>query len=271
APPVRGALALVFLLFTTAVGGRFLGVGPLAGVVPPDQVTDPGEMIARSLQATLDAASVHVVGTLDGALPGALLERSEVIVDLAGTTITADLRPRDARTHARVTAPALDVNLETITVWTTAWYRSAGGSWRQVPVDDATSGTGVDINPLTLVDRVRSYLATTSRKPWSVDVPCGSASGRCHEVRLDAGTDPGGILAGTLPGAAGSSLPAVSTVITLQADALTLRPAALTVVAVSADGTLDLRLTLAFGNWDGPVRIDEPAAGDVSPDDESPE
>ena len=269
--PVRGALLLVGLLLTAAIVGRFLGVGPLAGVVPPDQVTDPGEMIARSLQATLDAASVRVVGTLDGGLPGSLLERDEAIVDLAGTTITADLRPRDARTHARVTGPSLDVNLETITVWTTAWYRSVGGSWRQVPVGDATSGTGVDINPLTLVDRVRSYLATTSRKPSSVDVPCGSASGRCHEVSLDAGTDPAGVLAGMLPGAADGSLPVVATMITLQTDALTLRPAALSVVAASADGTLDLRLTLVFGNWDGPVRIDEPAAGDESPDDESPE
>ena len=49
------------------------------------------------------------------------------------------------------------------------------------------------------------------------------------------------------------------------ASALTLRPAALAVVAASADGTLDLRLTLVFGNWGGPVRIDEPPVGDVSP------
>ncbi len=258
AAPVRGGLLLVGLLLAAAVSGRLIGVGPLAGVVPPDQVTDPGEMIARSLQATLDAASVHVAGTLGGVLPGTLLERDDAIVDLAGTTITADLRPRDARTHALVIGPSLDVDLETITVWTTAWYRSAGGSWRQVPVGDATSGTGVDINPLTLVDRVRSYLATTSRKPASVDVTCGSASGRCHEVRLDAGTDPAGVLAAMLPGVADGSLPSVSTVITLQTDALTLRPAALSVLAASTDGTLDLRLTLVFGSWDGPVRIDEP-------------
>ncbi len=258
APPVRGALALAILLVATAFGGQVVGIGPLAGAVPPHQVTDPGEMIARSLQATLDADSVHVEGTLDGSLPGALLERDEIIVDLAGTTVSADLRPRDARTQARVRAPALDVDLETITVWTTAWYRSGAGPWQQVPVGEATSGTGIDLNPLTLVDRVRSYLAATSRKPGSVDVICASASGRCREVRLDAGTDPAGVLTGLLPGASGGSLPPVSTMITLEADALTLRPATLTIVAASADGTIDLRLTLVFGAWDGPVRIDEP-------------
>jgi hypothetical protein len=258
--PLRGALALVVLLVMAAGAGRVIGVGPFAGAVPPDQVTDPGEMIARSLQATLDAASVHVDGTLEGTLPGALLERDEAAVDLAGTTITADLRPRDARTQAHVTSPGLGVDLEAITVWTDAWSRSAGGPWQKA-VSEATSGTGVDVNPLTLVDRLRSYLASSGRTPATTDVPCASASGRCHEVRLDAGTDPAGVLAGMLPGASDGLLQPVSTVVTLRTDALTLRPASLLVTSASEDGTIDLRLTLDFGDWDGPVRIDEPPAG----------
>lgn len=233
-------------------------MGPFAGAVPPHRVTGPGEIIARSLQATLDADSVHVGGTLEGSLPGALLASDQIVVDLAGTTVSADLRPRDARTHARVSAPALDVRLEAITVWSAAWYRSDGGPWQQVPVGEATSGTGIDLNPITLVDRVRSYLATMSRQPVSVDVICASASGRCREVRLVAGTEPAGVLAGLLPGASGDSLPPVSTTITLEADVVTLRPATLTMAAASADGTIDLRLTLVFGAWDGPMRIDEP-------------
>ena len=65
-----------------------------------------------------------------------------------------------------------------------------------------------------------------------------------------------------LPGAVDGSLPPVATLITLQTDALTLRPASLEVVAVSENRTIDLRLTLDFGEWDGPIRIDEPPAGD---------
>ena len=258
--PVRGALALIVLLLVAAGAGRAFGIGPLSGTVPPDQVTDPREIIARSLQATLDAASVHVGGTLDGTLPGALLGRDEAAVDLGGTSFTADLRPRDARTQARVTSPALGVDLETITVWTDAWYRSGGGPWQKVPVGEATSGSGVDVNPLTLVDRVRSYLATSGRVPVLTEVACASASGRCHEVRLDAGTDPAGVLTAMLPGATDGSLPPVSSVITLQTDALTLRPASLVVEGASPDGTIALGLDLLFGAWDGPVRIDEPPA-----------
>lgn len=262
---LRGALGLVVLLLMAAGAGRVIGVGPLSGAVPPDQVTDPREMIARSLQATLDAASVHVGGTLAGTLPGTLLERNEAVVDLAGTTLTADLRPRDARTQARVTAPSLGGDLETITVWTDAWYRSAGGPWQKVPVGEATSGTGIDVNPLTLVDRMRSYLATSGRTPTVTDVPCASASGRCHQVRLDAGTDPAGVLTALLPGATAGSLPPVSTVVTLQTDALTLRPASLTIDAASPDGTIDLRLDLVFAGWDGPVLIEEPPEPPASP------
>ncbi len=259
--PLRGALALVLVLFVAAGAGRAIGIGPLAATAPPDQVTDPREMIARSLQAMIDASSVHVEGTLEGRLPGALLRRSETWVDLGGTTLTADLRPRDARTQAHLASTALGVDLDAITVWTDAWYRSGGGEWQKVPVGQATSGTGLDLNPLTLVDRLRSYLASSGRTPTATDVACGSGSGRCHQVRLDAGTDPAGVLAAMLPGASDGSLPPVSTTITLRTDALTLRPVSLLVEAASRDGTIDLRLTLSFGPWDGPVRIDEPPAG----------
>jgi hypothetical protein len=127
-------------------------------------------------------------------------------------------------------------------------------------VGDATSGTGIDVNPLTLVDRLRSYLATSGRVPVLTEVACASASGRCHEVRLDAGTDPAGVLTAMLPGATDGSVPPVSTVITLQTDASTLRPVSLVVEGASSDRTIDLRLVLLFGAWDGPVRIDEPPA-----------
>ena len=217
--PLRGALALVVVLFVAAGTGRVVGVGPLAGTVPPDQVTDPREMIARSLQATLDAASVHVGGTLEGILPGALLRRDEAAVDLSGTTFTADVRParRQDAGPGDITRPGRrprdDHGLDRRVV------PVDGGAWQKVPVGEATSGTGVDVNPLTLVDRMRSYLATSGRWPVVTDVACASASGRCHQIRLDAGTDPAGVLTALLPGARDGSPPPVSTTITLQTDA----------------------------------------------------
>ena len=67
---VVGALALV-------VGGTAVGIGPLAATTPPSEVTDPKEMVARSLQAVLDAQAVHLEGTLAGTIPGSLVQRDE--------------------------------------------------------------------------------------------------------------------------------------------------------------------------------------------------
>ena len=47
--------------------------------------------------------------------------------------------------------------------------------------------------------------------------------------------------------------------VTLDTDALTLRPAHLVIEGKSADGTVVLRLVLDASHWDGDVVIDQPA------------
>ena len=67
-------IAVVLVVLVVIVGGgTVLGVGPLGATPPPNEVTDPKEMIARSLQATIDATSVHLEGTISGTIPGALV------------------------------------------------------------------------------------------------------------------------------------------------------------------------------------------------------
>ena len=259
----RGPLATLAVLGIVAGivlgAGTVAGVGPLATAVPPDRVTDPGEMLARSLQATLDASAVHLEGRVSGHLPGALLDRPEPSVSLDGTMLEGDARPRDGRTRAHVTSPGLDLVLDTVTVWNDAWYRTASdGPWERASLGAASAGVGVDINPLTLVDRLRSYLSTPGLHPTVRDVACASASGRCREIRLDAGSDPAGILAALLPNERSANLPAVDTVVTLQTDRATLRPAKLLVDAASADGSLVVHLVLVTSRWDTDLRIDEP-------------
>src|SRR5262245_56459522 len=124
-PRVWAAIGGVALVVVALFGaGTVFGVGPLAPAVPPDQVTDPKEMVARSLQATLDASAVHLDGTISGTIPGALVDRSEASIDLAGTTLDIDIRPKDAKTRAHLESEPLDVELDTVTVWDGAWYRT---------------------------------------------------------------------------------------------------------------------------------------------------
>ena len=147
-----------------------------------------------------------------------------------------------------------------MTVWNDAWYRfAAATAWTKTTAGDASAKAGLDINPLTFVDRLRSFLDAPDIVARESEVACASASGRCHEIRLDAGTDPARILVSVLPDGRGASLPSIPVTVTLDTDALTLRPAHLVIEGRSADGAVVLKLVLDASRWDGEVVIDQPA------------
>jgi hypothetical protein len=261
--PLLGVAVLGAVLGVLVLVGGVVGVGPLAATTPPDQVTDPREMVARSLQSVLDANAVHLEATVSGTIPGAMLSRPEERVALDGTTVQADIRPRDARTAASVVSPPLDVDLETITDWDGAWYRTSRDEpWSRASLGAAAADAGVDANPLTLVDRLRGWLAEPDLDPVVTDVPCAGESGTCRHVVLEAGTEPADLLAALLPAVGESGLAEVATTITLDADAGTLRPAHLQVDMRSEDGSVDLRVALDASKWEDPgIVVEEPPSG----------
>ncbi len=242
--PVIGAAIVIVLALV--VGGTALGFGPLAATTPPSEVTDPKEMVARSLQSVLDAQAVHLEGTLTGTIPGALVERDEPAVTLDGSTVASDLRPKDAKTSTQLTSPGLEVDVDAVTVWDGVWYRTGpDDAWQRASLGGTSAQAGVDINPLSLVDRLRSYLASPGITPT-----------------LEAGRDPALILRAMLPTDQASDMPDVRTTVTLDTDTQTLRPAHLLIDAVSDDGTVDLHLALDASQWDDPaITIAEPSAG----------
>jgi hypothetical protein len=257
------SIALGGALVVVALGvGRANGVGPLAMSLPPDRVTNPREMLTRSLQATLDADAVHIEGRISGTIPGAVVDRPEAQVSLIGSTIVIDIRPHDGKTRTHLEVPGLALSLDAITVWNDAWYRfSPDGPWRRTTAGDASAKAGVDINPLTFVDRLRAFLDTPGVDVVAKDVACASASSRCREVEIRAGSSPMRILAAALPDARGSALPDVPVLVTLQTDAVTLRPARLELLGVSGDGTIHLDLVLDASRWNGDISIDQPPDG----------
>jgi len=259
--PLVGIAALFGVLAVGSVVGVVAGVGPLAAPMPPAKVTDPEEMLARSLQSVIDADAVHLDATVTGHLPGRLLDRPEATVVLDGMSAEGDIRPKDAKTRGHVQSGTLDVDVDAVTVWDAIWYRhGASAPWIRASLGALAAGAGVDANPLTLVDRVRGYLARPDVTPTVRDVACGSASGRCRHLELDAGTDPSAILGLLLPPERAAELPPTRTFVMLDADATTLRPAHLDVELVSDDGTVDVRLVVDASHWDEDLVIDEPSA-----------
>jgi hypothetical protein len=159
-------------------------------------------------------------------------------------------------------SPGLEVDVDAVTVWDGVWYRtSPDDAWQRASLGGTSAQAGVDINPLSLVDRLRSYLASPGISPTLEDVACASASGQCHRVTLEAGRDPALILRAMLPTDQASGVPDVRTTVTLDTDTQTLRPAHLLIDAVSDDGTVDLHLELDASQWDDPaITIAEPSA-----------
>lgn len=260
--PLVGFAALVAVLGVGVAVGGVVGVGPLAATTPPDQVTDPKEMIARSLQSTLDAFSVHLDASVTGTIPGVLVGRPEEVVVLDGTTASADLKPRDVRTRISVDSAPLGIDLDAVTVWDSVWSRtSADGAWTKAPLGSVVAGSGLDANPLTIVDRLRDELRGPDFQPTVEDVACAGESGTCRHIVLDAGTDPAALLGALLPDENVSALPAVRTIVTLDSDVATLRPAHLVLEMTSDDGSVDLEVVIDASRWDEPVQIDEPPTG----------
>jgi len=261
--PLLGVAVLAAVLGVLMVVGGVVGVGPLAATMPPDEVTDPREMITHSLQGVLDANAVHLDATVSGTIPGALVNRAEERVVLDGSTAQVDLRPRDARTGASLDSPPLGVALETVTVWDGAWFRSSPDEpWSRASLGATAADAGVDANPLTLVDRVSAWLARPDLDPTVTDIPCASESGTCHRIVLEAGAEPAEVLGALLPDDAESALPEVATTITLDTDALTLLPARLELRMRSDNGSVDMTLALNASRWDDPgIVIEEPPSG----------
>jgi hypothetical protein len=258
-PLLRVAVIAAVVAVLLGVGGAN-GVGPLATVTPPEQVTDPREMLARSLQAVIDANSVHLAFALAGQAPGPLFGRTEASTTVDGSTLVVDARPQDARTRAHAASPAFGISLDTVTVWDSLYTRTeATGAWTKGSVGVATQGWGIDLNPLTLVDRLRAWLAAPgTAAPSERDVACAAPSGRCREIRLDAGAEPANVLTGILPGGRAIILGPTTTTLVLQSDVTTLRPAHLELRVASADGAVDLAITVDATAWDQPSVIDEP-------------
>ena len=179
-------------------------------------------------------------------------------------TVAADARPKDATTQTHVEIPALDVALDTTSVWDALWYRTAPDEpWLRASVGGVAADAGVDVNPLTLVDRLRSYLARPDIQPTVTDVPCpGAESTTCRRIELDAGSDPVSLLAVMLPDETEASLPAVTSTVVVESEVATLRPVRVTVDMVSDDGSIDVQLVLQPSRWDDPsIVIEVPAAG----------
>jgi hypothetical protein len=260
---LKGALGLVVALLLAAGIAAPADVGPMAGMTPASAVTDPAEMATRTVQALVAARSVHLEASISGTLPGTAANMPGATLELTGTRLVADVRPSDGRSRMHLVAPAAGIELDTVSSWDTVWYRMGGpdGSWQPGSLGEVASVLGLDANPLTVVDGVRAWLATSGAAPRSRAVPCGAAAGVCREITIQAGSDPASVLGAAVVAAGGGRLPAADTTLTVLAEAGTLRPLEVRADIRSSDGTVDLHAVIEISGWNEDVVIEDPVPG----------
>lgn len=262
----RAAMAATaFAVTLVTVTGTLLGIGPFAAQ-PASAITDPEEILAGALQALIDAESVHLTIELDGALPGGLVG-DDPDLDLSGVTVDAAVDVAAVRSRVLVDTPSTEgPELEVRTAFDRAWYRAGSGPWASMAVSDVLDVGAVDLNPLTLVDRVRAYLEERpdARIARGIDVPC--VGGVCRVVTYDAGPDPLGLAAAVLPAEHASHLPDGDVTLTLQAERSTLRPVVVFLEIRGPDRRPIAAAAIRFRDWNEPVPFEEPSpAAEPSP------
>lgn len=252
--------------------GSSVPAGPL--------LTDPGQILAKSLSALNDARTFHLDGTLSGTLEADLTNSgTDSAIDLKGTGLTADADVPNERASLSISVPALfALKVDYVQIGPDTYSRNSlsGQTWTHTSqAADASSPPSAIPTPrrilggsppppatpaasLDLVGQISAGLANLPNPPTKgADVACGSKT--CYSIGiiipLGGGADAG--LGLPLP----SDASATATV-TLSIEQDTLLPVhAVALINGGTNGTFDLTLTLS--KFNAPVTISAPPPDQV--------
>jgi hypothetical protein len=275
-----GAAAAIVL---AACGGS--SSSPTAAGGPP--LTDPEQILARSLSALNDAQTFHLSGTLSGTLEADLTNSgTDSAIDLQGTALTADADVPNERASLSISVPALlALKVDYIQIGPDTYSRNSlsGSSWtHSSQAADASSPPSAAPTPrriggatpapttgplspaptpaasLDLVGQITAGLDNLPNPPTKgPDATCGSKT--CYTILLSVplgGGDASG-LGLPLPSDANAS---VTVTLSIEQDSL-LPVHAVAQINGGANGTFSLSLSLS--KFNEPVSISAPPADQV--------
>ena len=247
--------------------GSVVRAGPL--------LTDPGQILAKSLSALNDARTFHLDGTLTGTLEADLTNSgTDSAIDLKGTGLTADADVPNQRASLSISVPALfALKVDYVQIGPDTYSRNSlsGQTWTHASqAADGSSAPSAIPTPrrigassppppatpaasLDLVGQISAGLANLPNPPTKgADVACGSKT--CYSIGiiipLSGGADAG--LGLPLPSGASATV-----TVTLSIEQDTLLPVhAVALINGGTNGTFDLTLTLS--KFNAPVTISAP-------------
>jgi hypothetical protein len=252
-------LALLLALVTS------LAFGACAGAPAVAPITDPNEILIKSVETLAKAKSVHFAASLTGTFTGDLMgsgQSSEFKLD--GTTAEGDLDIAGKKFRATFSVPAfLGLNGEIIQIDQTTYIKTSltGAKYMKetsadLPVDEVT-------DPAKAGEGVREFLELPGVEPTKVaDATCGDNKD-CYMVEISMDSDDIAALASAAPEAEAADLEDASLKVTFGVEKETLRMSKI-VLSITAGDQGSADMTLNMTKWDEPVTITEPPADQVT-------
>ncbi len=252
----RGLSLLMALVASLAIAA--CSSTPLA---PP--LTDPKEILTKSVEATLKAKSVHFQAVMSGTISADMTgagQPSEFKLD--GTTAEGDLDIAGKKVRASFSAPAfLGLTGEAIQIGSTSYFKTSltGAKYQKQVTDDVSVDEATD--PAKAMEELRKVLEMPGMSPTKVaDSKCGDNKD-CYNVEFDLTGDELAAMASEAPD---PSLAGAAFKLTIGVERESLRMSKMTLaVTLPEMGSVDL--TVNMTKWDEPVTITEPAADQIAP------
>jgi hypothetical protein len=245
-------------------------------------LTDPKEILARSLTALNDAQTFHLSGSLSGTLEADLTNSgTNSAIDLQGTSLTADADVPNERASLSISVPALfALKVDYLQIGSDTYSRNslAGSSWTHtseaagassppsaVPTPRRIGGASptpaappTPVASLDLVGQITAGLDNLPNPPTKgPDAACGLKT--CYTIVLNVPLNSSDDTGLGLPLPSGAS---ASVALTLSIEQDTLLPVqAVAVINGGANGTFNLTLNLS--KFNAPVTISAPPADQV--------
>ena len=244
----RSSLARLAVLLVAAIA---MGA---CGSAKPD-LTDPAQIVTKSVESLQQAKSVHFEATIEGTVVGDLMGTGQGgQISLVGTTLRGDVDATGKNVHVSAAVPALlGLTADIVVIGPDTWTRISvlGPKYKK----SATTATAGPADPAAVIDTLKEWLAKPEVSPTKKDdATCGSK--KCYQIEIDlSASDLQSLVAGQDLGDASAAL-------TILVEKDTLHPAVATVHVTGAK-VGDLTFTLTLSDWDKPVSITAPAADQV--------
>ena len=248
----RRFLALPALLVVAV-----LVAGACGGSTPA--LTDPSEILTKSVAALQDVKTVHLEATVEGTLKLDLSGTGQASpVALTGTKLAMDIDAEDSSGTLSLEVPALlGMTVDAIMVGGDTYTRTSLTGDKYQKGSSGDSDIPVDAtDPEQSLKDLEAWLKKPEVDPTKeADASCGSKT--CYQVKIDLTAEE---LQALIPEASDIGDAAIVLIVLVEKD--TLRPASMALEVSSGEfGELSVSLTLS--KWDAALDISAPPADEV--------